>query len=396
MLTRSNSETTCGYLSMPLWSIKIVTNLKDGRSLLFVAIDHAVGDGVSLLSVFLSLFDDNDDHDDDTAPVGSTPVLQKERKTPKGLSLSHRAIAVLKGIRAGTVDTLVPPPSDKQNSLMVPKDKLTAPGFGKDFAQTRAFPIEEMKLMKSKMEGVTMNDMIMAILTMTVRRYLEQKGDTEGLNLVKRGKGTIRAVFPVNMRSGVVNKANVGNDFCLGYLPFGMDYKDSVDSVWKTKTLVDELKMSPAFALAKKVNDVVMPISPDWMLAKLLLDVNNRTTCMISNVVGPETSASIGGNTINDLNFTTAFGNSLYFGVLSFAGKLRISAVLDQKTGSDVVDLIKCCEDSYDELKAVLDNVLEDEPLKRPDMTPLSAKLLELLVVAAVIALPVFVASKMF
>lgn len=80
---------------------------------------------------------------------------------------------------------------------------------------------------------------------------------------------------------------------------------------------------------------------------------------------------------LHDLK-SVAYGSSLYFGVLSFCGRIRISAILNQTTGSDVIDLMKCCEDSYGELKAALENVHENEPPRRPDMTPLSAVLVAL------------------
>lgn len=89
-------------IDMPLWRIKIVSNLKDGRSMLFVSIDHAIGDGVGLLSVFLSLFDDSVEkgYSSDT----TKPVLQKMRKQPQGLELSHRILAILKGVWSGITE----------------------------------------------------------------------------------------------------------------------------------------------------------------------------------------------------------------------------------------------------------------------------------------------------
>lgn len=87
---------------MPLWRIKFVSNLKDGRSMLFVSIDHAIGDGVGLLSVFLSLFDDSAEKGDRCE--STKPVLQKKRRQPQGLELSHRLLAVLKGVWAGITE----------------------------------------------------------------------------------------------------------------------------------------------------------------------------------------------------------------------------------------------------------------------------------------------------
>lgn len=234
----------------------------------------------------------------------------------------------------------------------------------------------------------------MAVITMTVRHYLEQKGDTEALDLVKKGRSRIRACFPVNMRGGKVSKANLGNNFCLGFFPFPIVYTDPVDCVWRAKTLVDELKISPVFTLNQTISNFIFPNIPDKILAPMMTEIANRSTCWISNVIGPSCGASLGGYSINDLNFTVAYPSSLYFGVLTFGGKLRISGILDRKVDGNLMELMKCCEESYDELKAAVENVDKNAPLKRPDMTPPSAKILVLLLGALTVALPVYIAWK--
>lgn len=380
--------------SMPLWRMKIITNTKDGRSLLFVAIDHAIGDGVGLMSVFLSLFDDANTPGEASVDEIKT---QKEKRKPQGLSISHRAVAFLKGIRAGTVDVLLPPPSDPMNMLMIPKVRLNDPCPGKSFAQTRAFLLSEVKKMKNKFLGATVNDVIMALLAMAIKQFLESKGDTEALDLVREGRGSIPARFAVDMRSGgdSGDGADLGNNIVNGCFPFPVDYDDPIDCIWRIKTLVDEMKVSPAFALQKWMLGAILPIAPDTMLAKDWLYNMNRETCAISNVMGPTGAASLGGCAIEDLAFTAAFASGLYIGVLSFGGNLRVSGILDRRIEGDVAELMKCYGGSYNDLGAALEDVDENEPLEKPDMRPLSAKILELLFYAFIILPPVFLAYKL-
>ncbi|KAL9184781.1 hypothetical protein ACHAXT_012751 [Thalassiosira profunda] len=376
------------HSDMPLWRMKIVTNTGDGRSLLFASVDHAIGDGAGLLSVFLSLFDDESPGGDDSKKGSkeSNPMVRGEKRTPTGLSRSHRFVAVMKGIWFGVVTTLFGPPIDMHHLLKVPKSKLSEPSLGKDFAQTRAFPLEEIKAMKNKLRGATVNDVVVALLSMAIARYLKERGDDAV------GRSTIRASLPVNMRES--GNDGLGNDFVMAILRLPVESPDPIDCVWRAKTYVDELKLSPAFSIIQWLNHNLLHSLPPTLMAGMLLDAFTRPTCMISNVIGPQDKASIGGYPVDDLNFTVSFPNNLYFGVLSFGGTLRISGILDRKTGGDLDELMDCIEDSYDELQAALEGVDEKEPIERPDSTPLRAKILEVLFFVTVVALPVLVARK--
>jgi len=115
---------------------------------------------------------------------------------------------------------------------------------------------------------------------------------------------------------------------------------------------------------------------------------------MVSNVIGPSQEAALGGYDISDLNFTTAYVGGLYFGVLTFKGNLRISAILDKRCSGDVKVIRDSLEEAYEDLRDALKDVDEDCPLRQPDMTPLAARILEGVVYIAAVALPVLVAMQ--
>jgi len=377
--------------SRPLWRMTLVKNLADGRSMLFIVIDHAIGDGVGLLSLCLSLFDDPSD-EEYSKPMRES-VTQPKTKG-KSLTWSHFAISFLGGIYDGIVNTLNPP-SDPESYLMIPKKELELDCPGKGLAQTRAIPVSEVKALKDKMAGTTLNDVVIAILTMAIRKYFEKTGDA-ALDVVLKGKGKIRGDFPVNMRRGNEGEGiDVRNIFCLASFAFPIDYSDPINAVWQCKATVDELKVSPSFYLRKILGDLLFGKTPDTVLAPKVLELMNRSTCMISNVKGPTGKATLGGYKIDDLNFTTSYLGGLYFGVLTYGGNLRVSLILDDRTKADVKQLRDCFESAYDELKDSLKDVDADKPLQMPDMTPASARVFAMLVYAAAIALPVCIAVKL-
>jgi len=381
----------------PLWRGTLVTNLADGRSLLFIVIDHAIGDGVGLLAVLLSLFDDPADTDGGAAADKSetkTEKLQQKRKTTPSLRWSHRIVAFLGGMYDGIINTLVPPPCDNPSSITIPKEQLEYPCPGKTLAQTRGFPIDEVKSIKNKLAGATVNDIILALIAVAVRKSFEKTGD-EALDVILKGKGKVRADFPVNMRTGKAEGgAGLGNEFVLGTFRFPIKHSDPIDAVWQCKSRVDEIKVSPAFHLKKVLSDAIFGNAPDTVLSAKILHAMNQSTCMVSNVIGPSQEAALGGYDISDLNFTTAYVGGLYFGVLTFKGNLRISAILDKRCSGDVEVIRDSLEEAYDDLRDALKDVDEDCPLRQPDMTPLAARILEGVVYIAAVALPVLVAMQ--
>lgn len=375
----------------PLWRMTLVKNLKDGRSMLFIVIDHAIGDGVGLLSLCLSLFDDPTDKPD-SKPMSDS--ITKPKAKGQELSWSHKSVCFLSGIYDGVVNTLNPP-SDPVSSLMIPKDELALDCPGKGLAQSRAIPVTEFKALKDKLAGTTLNDVVISVIAMAIRKYFEKTGD-EALNTVLKGKGKIRGDFPVNMRRGNEGQGiDVRNNFCLASFVFPIGASDPIDAVWKSKARVDELKVSPSFAIRKVLGDFLFGKSPDTVLAPKVLELMNRSTCMISNVKGPSGTSTLAGYEIDDLNFTTSYLGGLYFGVLTYGGNLRVSMILDDRTGANVKELRDCFESAYDELKDSLKNVDAAKPLQMPDMTPVSARVFAFLVYVIVIVVPVLIAMKL-
>jgi NRPS condensation-like uncharacterized protein len=388
----SNSFLSDWSATRPLWRMTLVKDLADGRSMLFIVIDHAIGDGVGLLSLCLSLFDDPSDKKPASKPMSDS--LTQPKTKGKSLTWSHLAVAFFHGVYDGIINTLNPP-SDPTSALLIPKDKLMDDCPGKALAQTRAFPLTEIKALKDKMVGTTVNDVVVAIITMAIRKYFEKTNDP-ALDVIRKGKGSIRGDFPVNMRKGNEGLGpNLGNNFCLASVTFPIDYKDPVDAVWKCKATVDELKVSPAFYLRKTLGDFLFGKGPECVLAGKVLEMMNRSTCMISNVKGPTGTASLGGYDIDDLNFTTSYLGSLYFGVLTYGGNLRVSLILDDRTKANVNELRDCFESAYEELKDSLKDVDTSKPLQMPDVTPLSARVVALLVYTAAIVVPVWLAMKL-
>lgn len=417
---------------------------------MFVVIDHAIGDGVGLLTAFLSLLDDGEEAGDDaaagavrspssTAAVTSSQKARKKPTTP--LRLSHRAWAFATGTYDGVFRTLEPQADvPATSSLLIPKDEVRGACPGKSVAiQTGAIDLSDLKAnVKDRLDGTTVNDILMALIAMGLRKTLEDNRDDAVLDAFRRGEGRIRGDFPVNMRKaqgndkaetpaggnssnnhgdggdndGVPPPLSLNNTFCLASFPFPLNYEDPIDCVWKCKVKVDELKLSPAFAIRHYLTKLLLGNAPDYVLAQKTLEAMNNSTIMISNVIGPSggpdgsgASCAIGGYAIDDLVFTTAYMGGMYVGVISFQNRLRFSVIVDRRirktTARAVCDNI---EAAYRDLKDAVAFAVATKSagcssdkegqagssttLKMPidRMTPTAAKLIEWTAVAAGVA----------
>ena len=97
-----------------------------------------------------------------------------------------------------------------------------------------------MKEIKNKFRGATVNDVLTALLNMTVKRYFEEKNDA----VLHMGRGAVRGNFPINMRDPGA-PIDLGNRFSAGAFQFDFDYKSRIDLIWRVKRQVDAIKVSP-------------------------------------------------------------------------------------------------------------------------------------------------------
>jgi len=356
---------------------------------LFFVIDHAIGDGVAMLQVMLSLLDD--------PPEGKKKVktFQKKRRSASSpLRLAHRTVNFLAGAVGGLVEAMAPP-NDPPNPFKIPLGQCKGKPLGKSFVQTRAFCLDEMKAIKNKLAGATINDLVMALLVIAMRRYLEGMRDPT-MDRFLCGKEKMHMEFVVNMRSQAVDKVtNLGNAFTLGLLAIPFSFSDPIDCVWKCKAKTDLLKTSPCFYIKKMVTDALHKCIPPDFLAKKLVEEGLPSTILISNVMGPPEECSLAGYTLSDLNFTVLHPGGLYCGVLSYNQRLRISLIVDNLADGDGNELRDCLEGAYSDLKRAVFEAAPDvaDVVEQPaPCVPLSAKILEFACVAVVLSVPVLVA----
>lgn len=310
-------------VTKPLWQLTLVTNMKDGRSLLRFVVDHTIGDGTSMAAIMSSLFDDDEEKDAKTKkneePI---PVATRTSQPTNGhhnshhhVRISHRISSFLYAITIGLANLS----SDPDNCFKFPTTKKRADPIGRNCSQTKHFSLKEMKAIKKRLPGVTINDLLMAVVTLAMRKYLEKEKnhlpeDINGNNKVNatfhRLKHKIHLSCPINYRphgTTLQDLIEEGGSNRVVVVPFQVplqeEYQSPIDTIWQCKSRMDIYKTTPVVSIAFHIANFLTKHLPWSLLEQVGSDAFFNSTGVISNVIGPTTKASIGGYTIDDFAF---------------------------------------------------------------------------------------------
>ena len=371
----------------PLWKLTLVTNMKDGRSMLFCVVDHTIGDGATMSAVLVSLFDGDDQMK--TLPEKAKPTTTAAKKGP-GLRLSHQATNMVYACCMGTVGLLLGP-TDPVNCLTFSKLERRATPKGKKCSQTKHFPLEEMKAIKNRLPGATLNDVVTAVVTIAIRRYYE-KTHYKIKDANRKGQQPMQLMFAINYRPPTTTmeelRANGGsNRVVAGNFHVPLDFTSPIDAVWRCKSRMDIYKTTPIAKISWHFASFLISKLSWKQLEEAALTVLFKPTGIISNMMGPTHQASIGGYIIDDFSFYgTAPGQGFYLGIISYNSRVRISVSMDRSVEANPGEFKDCLEWAYDQLKKDVDQSSPSE-LAPPDTTPLSARMLEYIGPVVLIAL---------
>ena len=351
----------------PLWRFFYIPKLADGRSLLVPVINHAIGDGVALVSALLSITDDAPSTftafvpssqavaraASPAPPPAPSPTLPPapppaRRAAAPPASLGTRVCAALMGCVEATLGPVLP--ADPPSRLKL-RDHRNPP-HARVCAQSEQVPLEMIKEIKNAFEGVTVNDVLLALMTMTLRRYHEEAGSP----LPRR----MRGIFPISLRDSSDSPAcaTMGNQFGNGVFSFPTDYADPAALVRAVKRQLDAIKASPKPYIERALFSAVLPPLMTHgqclrnVTRNLLLDVYGKATALLSNVPGPQSQAWLCGEALDDLMFYSFVPLGVYIGVISYNGKVSTGICCVPECESDAALIARHWKPAVEELLA--------------------------------------------
>ncbi|KAG9451143.1 hypothetical protein H6P81_011108 [Aristolochia fimbriata] len=336
----------------PLWEIHVLR----AQRCCVLRLHHALGDGISLMSLFLACCKRSGRPD----LVPSLPQPKRRNLSPT-TSVKEKLRRVVLMVWFTVVYCL----QFVLYSLWM-KDEETAISGGDGVelwprtAATAHFRLDDMKLVKNAVRG-TVNDVLFGVIASGLARYLKMRSPTKpapgisGLALVNTRLRPGLQDPSLMLEPG--SKTRWGNQMGYVVLPLDLQRKDPSDPLEylkRAKALLDRKKLSLEAHFSYKMGSLIMSIFGPKVATWINYRVIARTTFTISNVVGPQEEMMFAGNPIRFLRASsTSIPHALTMHMVSYMGKVEMQILVAKDIIPDPRFLAKCFEDALHEMKDV-------------------------------------------
>jgi diacylglycerol O-acyltransferase / wax synthase len=348
----------------PLFQIHLLENYGEGCVVL-LRFHHCIGDGVALVHVMLSSTDSVPDAPWPTPPAALHPHAAHPRDRISSLVDGFNSVvkktrnmtdAVLhEGVKsvlnpshllelaqdlsegASVLTKLILKPPDPDTVL---KGRL---GTTKRAAWSAPIPLDEVKAV-GKANHATVNDILVAVVTGAIRRYLLDRGESiEGIE--------INAMVPVNLRPpGEVDL--LGNRFGLIYLALPVGTAEPGERLLIVKEQMDELKTSPEPFVVFQIL-AALGMAPKE-IADLMVDMfGKKATAVLTNVIGPKNPMWFAGGRVRTAMFWVPQSGRMGIGVsiFSYAGEVVLGVGSDARLVPDPEAIAAAFSEEFAALK---------------------------------------------
>jgi len=309
--------------SRPLWTFDLIGPLADGREAIAARIHHAMADGIAgvhfLSEVLLEV-------QPDTTPQSSA------RTGTDALSLPAEVRRLPGAARRELSLSVAPSPFDLPISA------------ARELAFT-VVPLAEMKAIgKSRPEGATVNDVLLAIIAGGLRRWLPAD---------RTRKRHLRAQVPVSLHHrehGVSASANQ-DSFMNVDLPLA-----EADPLVRLDLISAETRTRKAHGDPAVLYDLFHALGrykPIGSALQHLTDSAREFAVAISNVPGPRNTVGVGTRRVLELFSSSEPGahHALRISAISCGSDIGIGLCTDPNALPGIAGLAESIEDSFTELR---------------------------------------------
>ncbi|XP_077224470.1 wax ester synthase/diacylglycerol acyltransferase 11-like [Tasmannia lanceolata] len=334
----------------PLWEIHVLQSHK----CLVLRVHHALGDGISLISLFLACCKRVDNPELPPTIPGPNPNRRNS------YSMFGRGWKLIKSVWFTLIYVL----DFGLHSLCV-RDAQTviSGGAGVELwprsLATARFSLDDMKVVKKAVNG-TINDVLFGIISFGLATYLELRGTKSsqkrlritGLALVNTRHSPGLQDLQSLMRKK--SKSRWGNQ--MGYILLPLYLQEKVDSpleyVKRAKTMLDKKKLSLEARCSYKLGSFVMSLFGPKIATSINYNIIANTTFTISNVVGPKDEMMFAGNPITYIRTTsTSIPHAITMHMMSYMDKAEMQILVAKEIIPDPRVLAKCFQDALLEMK---------------------------------------------
>jgi diacylglycerol O-acyltransferase len=349
----------------PLWDVHVVDGLKDGRGALIFRVHHALADGVAGIELMKLLLDATPD-----APIAPPKRRYRRIRAVEQSSLSdnisgmiHATLGSLLEFEAGMLQFAQTLLADSNESSLkgllgllpefgVAIERLP---FNKPCTGERRFCWAEIDMgdvQKVREEaGGTVNDVILAVVTRALGRYVKLHGQS----VVNR---FVRIVCPVNLRAAEHKHDGLGNQISFLPVALPMDAGGPIRTLQAVTRRTDALKHSGALSFvalaAKWLAAAPLPLQAlFWQSIPEIILPLPALNMICTNVVGSPTPLYALGKKMLAAYPQVPTGYDLGVGCAahSYNGKLFFGLIADTHAAPDVDRLRDFVAEAFEELR---------------------------------------------
>ncbi|NNE52279.1 MAG: wax ester/triacylglycerol synthase family O-acyltransferase [Sulfitobacter sp.] len=349
----------------PLWQFTIIEGLEGRQAALYSKVHHAAVDGGAGMVITQALYD-----------LSETPreVKPAEPKEPVRVPTQpERAILTMNDIVSNVVrqqitmlenvpkmmsqvtNLLAPLLSGKVGlpQLLAPRTPFNVTVGAKRSYAARSIPLPEVKAI-AKAQGAKLNDVVMAITSGAVRRYLMEKQELPDAALV--------AFVPISMRE--MGNTDINNQVFGMNVPLATNYGDPIKRLKKIQLESGASKMMAGGVKDAAPSDFTIIGAPTLLpglmqlygMTKLADVIPQVVNMCISNNMGPPFPLYCAGAKVTALYPVSiaTHGVGLNVTVQSYLNHLDFGITCDYKAVPDVDHLADLLVDSFEELSTAV------------------------------------------
>ena len=364
----------------PLWHLTVIHGHTSGNTIVFLKLHHAMVDGVSSVELIEVLHSTERGAKPPPPPHDrwhAKPVPSKTRRlldavadqTDTVLEVYREAANLLRAPSVKSIakrfSTLMRTAVDTGEIALLPLPKTP---FNKPISPARQFcwlelPLEEVHRVR-KHHGATVNDMVLAILSGGLGRYMKREGhDPDGV--------TLRAMCPVSVRAKDQSGA-MGNQISMVTAPLHVGIVDPLRRLDAEMQSMRELKdKDQAGGMFEMIS--AAKYYPAWMWKEIWARWPMQYfpfNIVSTNVPGPKVPLYLDQHELLHwypfgVNWTTS---GLFLCTLSYREHLVLGLVADPTIVKNVWEVNEDLRLAYEEIKvATLGEI--PAPVKRPKAT---------------------------
>ena len=231
----------------------------------------------------------------------------------------------------------------------------------------RDFSLSEIKDIRARWQGATVNDVVVAICGGAMRKYLKGKSELPSESMV--------AMAPISVRAKDERGA-LGNQVAAMTIPIGTHIADPFGRLQFVHEEAENSKALTNAAGARQMTEYarLMPSTLSGLAARLYvrLGMANRIAPMfntvITNIPGPPIPIYMNGaRLVTQYGLGPVFeGMGIIHPVFSYCGRISIAFTSDRNIMPDPETYAECLQDSFEELKSAA----LKKPIPAPKVEP--------------------------